>query len=876
MQYQARLQLYGPDPLAFEDLCERLSSYPSAQTLSDYLLQADLPAADLEFAILALIHNGYRELASAILIQKADDVPEASKDTNRRDWAMICSHCGYLHLHQALEGDDPVSNRSFAADKFGQGSSIDAKSALANLGSAFMQLLEESPDSFTAALKSFRIVRNNLRATTTLIDINGLIAMGTGLAAFQLGLYDEALKDFRDVLRKYAPAIPLVRLAIGQTLMMQKKSDEATGAFKRSLDLSPENVVALTALATIEFNKRTEDSILRCVELIGRIDKVDANYPACQLLRSALYFSNPKRHKQVVRALTPLVDDASIVNRRVKAEAWYHLARVPHYKGNLDDAAELYGLALQCNPAHGRAAYGLALIAASRGQPREAVAHLKAAVTELHDFFEPYALLGLAHAEIYRTSGENMKEAIENLSAALAARNKAPNDGELVKIYLTLGWLRIKKLEFESAEESFLKALALQQSAEVTDDQVLMFLGICQFQLKRPEAALGTFKKCADQAPPLLRFNIARCKEELNDFAAARTIYIELHTACPKFADPLLRLAALALRDSRPGIPNVEAKRYLEEIIQDIDADHIQARLELAGVSARSKQYQEARLLMGEVEEKARRGDGSLYAVVSIGNYLLESAQRKVDPHERHKRIRDAQSHFFRALKANHGCVAAANGIAITWLLTDHIAEAKEQMNLVKDYRPDQSASWENLGLAYLREESYASAMTLFEEANKRFFDKTNEQMLMHCYSAAKGDRKYEICLSIAQQLCQIRPERQYHWYCLATAIVRVVPTQFRAAVEKGLRVPALQRWIKQMHRAVVLFTTYLETEEARSGRSQIEEKISAANHWLPKLQEALVKAREAEQKRQLEFQREAIEETVDLDPYADGLPRPQ
>jgi hypothetical protein len=166
--------------------------------------------------------------------------------------------------------------------------------------------------------------------------------------------------------------------------------------------------------------------------------------------------------------------------------------------------------------------------------------------------------------------------------------------------------------------------------------------------------------------------------------------------------------------------------------------------------------------------------------------------------------------------------------------------------------------------------------MTLFEEANKKFFDKTDEHMLMHCYLAAKGDKKYDVCLTIAQQLCQIRPERPIHWYFLATALIRVVPTQLRAAQEKGPRVNAIQRWIKQLNRAIKLFNAYLESEESRSTRSAVEEKISAANHWIPRLQDALLKAREAEQKRQRELQRDALEETVDLDPHADGVPRPE
>jgi hypothetical protein len=59
------------------------------------------------------------------------------------------------------------------------------------------------------------------------------------------------------------------------------------------------------------------------------------------------------------------------------------------------------------------------------------------------------------------------------------------------------------------------------------------------------------------------------------------------------FTQSLLRLSALALRDSRPKIANQEVKESLNVIIQEIDKNHVQTYIELGNIKACANQLRE-------------------------------------------------------------------------------------------------------------------------------------------------------------------------------------------------------------------------------------------------------------------------------------------
>lgn len=369
---------------------------------------------------------------------------------------------------------------------------------------------------------------------------------------------------------------------------------------------------------------------------------------------------------------------------------------------------------------------------------------------------------------------------------------------------------------------------------------------------------------------------MGRCKEELNQFADAKKIYESLNRDYRTFADPLERLAAMALRDSRPNIINNEARDHLMTIVE-FDPNNVRAWIELANVYARCGQWAQADETMRKAQEKARNGDGSLYARVSLGNYQLQSAQRKEGP-ERDRRIAGARKEFGYALKNNKNCIAAANGIALCWLLNGDVKEAKDQLQIIKDYN-DGIIAYENLGHACMKEQQYSKAKGFFENANRNFRDKTDVNLLTQTYNACKGENKFTECLVIAQQLCSLRPEDPLNWYDLATSLYRVVVTEYnryRGDDKSRLRERIVIRWIKQLNRSISIYEYLLnEPKTDKKQKESIEKKIKEINDSMKKFRQLQEDAKEIDRKREEQFRGEIVATNVDVDPHKDmGRPR--
>ena len=876
-----RLGLYNDEPLSFPALCEKISDGADAERLVEAVLESSLSANKIELAAMALIHCGHVDLGAKVLEEKFQE-NRRGKFTNAsaKDFAVVCAHLSLLELQKAVSGKDPKLNIEKANDLAIEAAKIDESAPMPYVTQAYYRLLL-NPDTLCGqAQDMFDIAKTKMdMKTNAMVDLRALVEIGLGLALFRKEYYEEANVHFKSVLQDYSAAVPMIRLAIGQTFLAQKK-DDAELAFKAALEKCPGSYVALTALALMKVNSRNEQELGEAGRHIKDALNANPDYAPALLVKSTLLFFAGGKH--IVKLLSQAVKlDEN--NKRVYAEALYQLGRLRHQKGNLEDAKGKYLKAIERDEKHVRASFNLGLLALAEGKPEDAVKYCKAAEHELHEFFEFNAVMGLAYARLSQMkeqeSQELRKQAIKYLETALAVPRK-PNPTEVVKVRRTLGWLRIKSLEFTEAETQFKEAENLfMQVGENPDDELLLFLGIAQFQSGKIEQALETFSRCVNQENPILRFNTGRCLEELSRFSEAKELYNQLREDFPSFAEPLIRLAAMAVRDTRPNIVNPEAKSYLETVLTERDSCETLALLSLGNVGARCRQFREAGEYMSRAQEKASDGEGYLYATVSMGNYLLEYAQTKDSDKDQKDRIHTAQKFFLKALQRNCHCFAAANGMALCWLLLGHTAQAKVQLRVIKDYVPELSSSSENLGRAFMEEGEYSAAKALFEEANKNFYDKTDVNLLLLTYYACKGDKKFDECLNVAEKLCSLRPEYENNWYLLGTSLHKVVLKQSssRTIDESKLREKTVLTWIRQMDRAAELLEMFLSVatvDEASKGA--IHKKIeSIRDQRRNRLQNLLTTARLNEEKRKSMLRMETEKAKIELDPSED-VPRPE
>lgn len=893
--HQVHIPFLSNENLNFNQICEHITNEDAAQQLHDFILKQD-NFLEADYLSLVLYHCGYEDLFRTALEERYD----FKKTDHIKKSSVLPAHLGLSYLQKVIDSEDSDVKKDAlekANDQCKEASSLDPKSPLVLILQCYFYLLKNETDGYRRALESAticdKILRNPNEQQTSFVNLKPLGTLGYALALFQNEKYEDAFKYFGKFFRKYSKAAPLVRLAIGQTLLAQGKTTEARYAFQKVLLMDPKNIDALTALGSIKFNENTDQGFKEANEYIKQAHEIDQNYAPMLLLMADASFKSKKNRKKSRKIAKAAFRSAK--TDKAKADALFIMAQCNHLNGNMADAKKFYESVISLNPNHSKANYYLGLFA-SRDDPKKAIEYIEKVHQKIYDIFEANALLGLCYARLYQesdvhTSEKNRQQAVKYLE--LASKQKTTSINEKIKVVATLGWLGIKSLEFGKAEACYKEAIELYQKLkdkvkdesaendeEQNDDendpdnlpyeQLLTFLGISQFQNGKPSEALDTFTQAeqvymeqnpgAEKPPPVLRYNIALCKEEMNKFSEARKDYKQLHEDYPNsFPEPLLRIAALAVRDTRPNYINNEAKEALETIVTEIDPNNVQAWIELANVYAKARQFDLAKKNMQTTQDKAGDGDGYIYSTVSMGNYFLESAQNKEDQGIKRQRLKIAQSNYIKALKADHHCVAAANGLAICWLLLGHFEEARHFLQLVTENRSDQYSSWENLGLADIQERKYQSAMQNFENANKKFFEKTNINLLSQYYDAAKGEKKYEECLQIAQTLCQLRPEYPTHWYYLASSLYKVVISQSNPRVTEGknLKANTIRRWIKQLEKCQSLFEN-LKSSIGSSNADQFDQKIKDIERPLKRLQDLLVKAQEAEKLKREQQELEA------------------
>lgn len=915
MDQKVLIPFLSNENLNFNQICERITSEDTAQQLYDFILKLD-SFLEADYLSLALYHCGYTDLCRRALEDKYD---VKKKDHNKKS-AILPAHLGLFYLQNVIDNDDSNEKKDFlekANEQIKEANSLDPKSPLVFILQCYYYLLKNDTEGYRRALESAticdKILRNPADQQVSLVNLKPLGTLGYALALFQSERYEDAFKFFGKFFRKYSKAVPLVRLAIGQTLLAQGKTKEARFAFQKVLLMDPTNIDALTAIGSIKFNENTPQGFKDATEKILQAQEINRDYAPMLLLKADAAFKSNLNRKNAKKIAKQAYNNAK--TDKTKADALFILAQCYHLNGNIQKAKKLYELVIQLNPNHSKTNYYLGLFA-SREDPKKAIEYIEKVHQKIYEIFEANALLGLCYARLYKendphiSDNRNLKQAVKYLK--LASKQKTTSINEKIKVIATLGWLRIKSLKFAKAEICYKEAVELQEqymnskdpenpennnneedknlddeSENIPYDQLLTFYGISQFQNGKPSEALKTFQKAEqvylelhpeeEKAQPVIRYNMALCKEEMNKFSEARADYKQLHEDYPNnFAEPLLRIAALAVRDARPNYINSEAKEALETIVTEIDPNNVQAWIELANVYAKARLFQEATKNMQTTQEKAGDGDGYIYSTVSMGNYFLESAQNKDDQSQKRERLKKAQSYYIKALKVDHHCVAAANGLAICWLLLGHFENARNYLQLVLENRSDQYSSWENLGLADMQEGKYQHAMQLFENTNKKFFDKTNINLLSQYYDAAKGEKKWDECLQIAQSLCQLRPEYPSHWYYLASSLHKVVVSQSSPRVTQGknIKVATVTRWIKQLEKCQSLFDK-LKSTIGSSNPESFEQKIKAIDNQLKRLGEMLVKAQEDERLKRERQEMEARKYSQELEDHPTEIGEP-
>uniref|UniRef100_A0A915HWT5 RNA polymerase-associated protein CTR9-like protein n=1 Tax=Romanomermis culicivorax TaxID=13658 RepID=A0A915HWT5_ROMCU len=194
------------------------------------------------------------------------------------------------------------------------------------LGRAYFCLLEGDPQRVDQADAQFNFVLSQ-----TPNNVPALL--GKACFAFQKKDYKNALFFFKKPLRFNAKCPADVRLGMGHCFAKLGKWEKAKLAFERALELDENCVGALVALAIIDLNHNTPDSIRQGVQKLSKAYSIDAQNPMV-LNHLANHFFFKQEHDKVQHLA--LYAFHSTDNEPMKAESCYQLARAYHDQGSMD------------------------------------------------------------------------------------------------------------------------------------------------------------------------------------------------------------------------------------------------------------------------------------------------------------------------------------------------------------------------------------------------------------------------------------------------------------------------------------------------------------------------------------------------------------
>ncbi|RLN07648.1 hypothetical protein C2845_PM11G03610 [Panicum miliaceum] len=464
--------------------------------------------------------------------------------------------------------------------------------------------------------------------------------------------YRNALDLYKRALRAYSNCPAAVRLGIAFCRYKLGQVEKARQAFQRVLQLDPQNVDALVALAIMDLQTNEAGGIRRGMEKMKRAFEI---YPYCTLALNHLanhYFFTGQHF--VVEQLTETALSSSN-HGLLKSHAYYNLARSYHSKGDIETAGRYYMASVNeiSKPQDFVLPYiGLGQIQLKFGdfkssltsfekvlevhpencESLKAIAHIHAKSGEIEKAIETFKKVTRIDPKDHQAFVELGELLVESDWAAAmeylkTARNLLKKAGEDVPVELLngIGLLHFEKGEFEMAEQSFKEALGDGLWVSIIDGKVgsPMVNGSVQYKYQ------SFFHELEEEGVPLelhpnkvtTLFNYARLLEELHDSVRASLFYRFIIFKYPDYIDAYLRLAAIAKQRN-----NVQLSIELIGDALKIDEKNPNA---LSMLGSLELQSDETWLTAKEHFRNAKEATkGDAYSLLQLGNWNYFAANR--------------------------------------------------------------------------------------------------------------------------------------------------------------------------------------------------------------------------------------------------------
>lgn len=570
-----------------------------------------------------------------------------------------------------------------------------------------------------------------------------------------LQLYKKALQ--------VCPRCPAdVRLGLAICFYRLNMIDKAEEAFSKALSLDPSCVGALTGLAVIELNKKTNASIRRGIDYLSRAFKIEPTNPmVLTLLADHFFYAN--QYDKVVKLASRALENTE--NDPMRAQACYQLARAFHKKKEYDNAFEYYYKATQFGGSQFFLAhYGLGQMYIHRQEMDQAIQAFETVLKTNPGNHETLKILASLYAR------HSKQDKIDRAREYLKKVTESKQDD--VETWVELASL-VEQHDTQTALSAYRTAIQLYQDASTpVPPELYNNIAALLFSIDSLEEAEKYYNlaltRCEEDEPSnelhygsikyTIHYNIGRLYEAKHELHEAERIYKKILIQHPMYLDCYLRLGCME-RDK--GLLFDASDKFKETF--RIEPENPEAWT-LIGNLHLSKQeltpcQKKFERIMEHYPEQDKLND--TYSAISIGNVWLHSLHyltpgkdiAKLEKHQRH-----ALSFYSQVLKRDTRNIYAANGIGCIFAYKGMFNEARDVFSQVREAIADFPDVWINIAHIYVEHKQYVAAVQMYENCLKKFYNNSNTEILSYIARALYKANKMSDCKKVLLKARYINP----------------------------------------------------------------------------------------------------------------------
>ncbi|KAF8513907.1 RNA polymerase II-associated protein [Hysterangium stoloniferum] len=709
----------------------------------------------------------------------------------------------------------------------------DESTIVAFLSRGILQLAQRNLDN---ALSSFDGVLS--RSPTNLIAL-----MGKARVFYAQRKYQPSLKLFQDVLRLSPTCTPDPRIGIGLCLWALGNREKAKAAWRRSLDVNPDEWPAQLLLGIEQLNQskdynRSEasradsaQSGYKFVEKAFNTNKQSAaaaNVLSALFLRKGNYGTALKLAERTIQYADTLV---------ILSDGYIRAALVSHAEGEMGEAMKHYMAAKDGMPSNILANVGLAQMYIHTDEIPAAIDTLDRLLTPPNPQKSLEAMIMLASLRAHPRRGVSAADASNDRLRARDLFERICKEIQLpqgVGTVRRLGedmdmWIELARLwegdNLQKTIRAYKEAsrVSRERSPDGEDPRLLNNLAALRHLEGTPQEARAMYEEALvmakgnEELSTTILYNLARCYEDLREVSMAQEAYDKLLARHPEYTDAKIRQAQMLQTLNQVN----EAHELLKQALAS-QSGNLNLRAFYTFFLLQTHLYKPAKDFAFATLKDHDKHD--IYTLCAAGFIIYTQARESRDPSadgqkQRRQGFVRAAELYEKALSLDPMCAVAAQGLAIV-VAEDALGpnaaggqyedagqrakNAREALDVFAKVRESvtDGSVYANMGHCHYARDEFERAIESYETASRRFYNGQNVPVLLclsrSWYGKANKDQKYD-----AMQTALKYAQAAFHLHPSDKAILYNIAMIQQKATELLFAMPPAKRSLEDLKRAI-------------------------------------------------------------------------